>query len=139
MPYDDGTAQILRDAVSALKFETSDVVSERNMFGGLCVLLNGNMLAGVVGSQVVVRLADHELEEALELPYVRPMDFTGKPMKNFAYLNPAGFVTINELNGWLEKSLVFVRDRQRVPTKKTRPSLKKIDQSSISRQKCCIP
>ncbi len=42
MAHDEGLAHILRD-------DLIDVagISERNMFGGLCFMLNGNMLCGV--------------------------------------------------------------------------------------------
>jgi TfoX/Sxy family transcriptional regulator of competence genes len=114
MPYDEETAAALRRALTRLEFEPSEELSEKRMFGGLCVLLNGNMMAGVAGSLFVVRLDSQELEEAVTLPHVRPMDFTGRPMKNFAYVDPTGFFADEELLNWLQKSLTYVRGRQRV-------------------------
>lgn len=119
MAYDSTTAETLRRAVADLKFEPSEEITERNMFGGVCVLLNGSMLAGVTGSLLVVRLSDQELETALTLPYVRPMDFTGRPMKNFAYIDPEGLAIRNELVDWIEKSLKFVRARQVAKTERS--------------------
>src|SRR5437667_10889577 len=112
MAYDEATAARLRSAVTSLAFEPSEKITERRMFGGLCFLLNGNMLAGVAGSLLVFRIDDAELDEALALPYARPMDFTGRPMKNFVYIDPSGFVSDGEFLPWLKKSLRYVRSQQ---------------------------
>ena len=40
-------------------------------------------------------------EELLEAPHVRPMDFTGKPLKGFLYIEPRGFATETGLSQWL--------------------------------------
>jgi len=41
MAYDEGHAEILRDHLASLPG-----VIEKRMFGGLCFMLNGNMLCG---------------------------------------------------------------------------------------------
>ena len=109
MPYNEEVVNALRSAVGRLPLSAADQLSERRMFGGLSMLLNGKMLAGVIDSRIVIRLSDEELSEALKLPYVSPMDFTGKPMRNFAFVNPAGFATDEEWSLWIEKSLEYVR------------------------------
>lgn len=42
MAHDPHLAELLREALSGMTG-----ITERNMFGGVCFLLNGNMLAGV--------------------------------------------------------------------------------------------
>jgi len=60
------------------------------MFGGLAFLLNGHMFAGIVGSQLMVRLGHDAAQQALQRDHVREMDFTGRPMKNMIFVQPAG-------------------------------------------------
>ena len=78
MAYDEGLAQVLRDALTG-----TDGITEKKMFGGLCFMLNGNMLCGVHKDGAMYRVGkDHE-DAALSLPGARKMDFTGRPMGGF--------------------------------------------------------
>ena len=53
------------------------------MFGGLTFLLNGKMFCGIVKRDLMVRVGPDHYEESLRLQHVRPMDFTGKPLKGY--------------------------------------------------------
>jgi TfoX/Sxy family transcriptional regulator of competence genes len=85
MPYDEHLADRVRDAIPG-----GTDVTERKMFGGLAFLLNGHMFAGIVGSELMVRLAHDAVHRALQRDHVREMDFTGRPMKNMIFVQPAG-------------------------------------------------
>ena len=85
MAYDDDLADRIREVMPA-----DAEVTERKMFGGLAFLLSGHMFAGVVGSELMVRIGYEAAQRALELDHVREMDFTGKPMKNMIFVEPAG-------------------------------------------------
>jgi TfoX/Sxy family transcriptional regulator of competence genes len=112
MPYDETLADALRNSVADLEPEHMLEITERKMFGGLCMMLSGNMLMGVSGVRLLVRLGDDDMEAALALPYVSPMVHAGRSMKGFAYVDPTGFTEENELTQWLEKSVKYVRARQ---------------------------
>ena len=56
------------------------------MFGGLAFFFQGHMFCGVVKTQLMLRLGEAAAAAALRQPYVRPMDFTGKPMKSMNYV-----------------------------------------------------
>ena len=75
MAYDDGLAQILRDHLTALPG-----ISERKMFGGLCFMLNGNMLCGVHAKGGMARVGKTNHAAACALPGIAPLSFTGRPM-----------------------------------------------------------
>jgi TfoX/Sxy family transcriptional regulator of competence genes len=77
-------------------------ISERKMFGGLCFTLGGNMLVGVVGNELVARVGKASYEAALAQPGARPMDFTGRPMKGYVFIAPAGLAQAQSLRGWIE-------------------------------------
>jgi TfoX/Sxy family transcriptional regulator of competence genes len=85
MAYDEDLADRAR-AVMAADAE----VTERKMFGGLAFLLRGHMFGGIVGSELMVRIGYDAAHRALELDHVREMDFTGRPMKNMIFVQPAG-------------------------------------------------
>jgi hypothetical protein len=65
-------------------------IEEKKMFGGICFMLNGNMLVGVWKDSLIVRLGKEQGEEALLEPHVRPFDITGKAMKGWAMVTPEG-------------------------------------------------
>jgi len=57
------------------------------MFGGIAFMLNGNMCCGVTNDDLMVRVGADGLEDALDQPNARPMDFTGRPMKGFVFVD----------------------------------------------------
>ena len=75
MAYDEGLAQTLRDALAG-----ADGITEKKMFGGLCFLLNGNMLCGVHAKGGMARVGKALEAEALAMDGVSPLSFTGRPM-----------------------------------------------------------
>ncbi len=75
MPYDEGSAQILEDALA-------DVggITTKKMFGGLCYMLNGNMLCGVHKDGGMFRIGKENEEAALAVEGASPLGFTGRKM-----------------------------------------------------------
>ena len=54
--------------------------SERKMFGGICFMLDGNMLCGAHPKGAMFRVGKALAPEALKIDGVTPMQFTGRPM-----------------------------------------------------------
>jgi len=79
------------------------------MFGGVCHLLNGNMFGGVYKDKLILRLGVDEAENVLTQKHIVPFDITGKPMKGWVMVEEKGFLTEEELNGWLKKARKFVK------------------------------
>ena len=65
-------------------------------------LYKGKMAIGVVKDSIAVRVIEDKYEDYLEKDFVKPMDFTGKPMKEFLYVEEKGFKSDSELNHWIE-------------------------------------
>jgi TfoX/Sxy family transcriptional regulator of competence genes len=107
MPYDEHVADRLRTAV--LRADTDDPIDERKMFGGVALLLRGSMACGVIGSELVVRVGPDPSDDALRQPHARPMDFTGKPLRGFVYVAPAGFASDADLDAWVARGLAGAR------------------------------
>ena len=104
MAFDETLAARIRDALARKKG-----VEEKKMFGCICFLLNGNVLAGVWKDSLIVRLGPDEGEVALREPHVREFDITGRPMRNWALVGPEGVEGDDQLKGWIERATKFVR------------------------------
>jgi len=78
------------------------------MFGGLAFLCGGRMCCGVTGNDLVVRVVANELPRVMMHRHVRPMDFTGRPLRGFVYVSPGGYRTAVDLQTWIERGLRFV-------------------------------
>ena len=86
MPCDEVLADRLRKLMKRKKG-----YGERNMFGGVCFTINGNMCCGVTNTGDLMLRLGTEAEKALTEPHTRPMDFTGRPMKGMIFLEPAAY------------------------------------------------
>ena len=98
--------EILAERVRALMADYH--TTERKMFGGWCMLHNGNMVVGIVRDDLMVRIGAPSYERALARPHTRPMEFTGRPMKGMLFVDPAGTQTDAQLEKWVRDALSFV-------------------------------
>ena len=104
MAFDDQLANRVRNVLSAVPD-----VSERRMFGGLAFFVDGQMACGIVGNDLMLRLGEAGAEAALARPHVRPMDFTGRPMRTMVYIAAEGIVADPALKRWVEHAIEYVR------------------------------
>lgn len=109
MAFDPDTVERVRLVLEQLPLRADEATSEIRMFGGLCFTLNGKMLVGVGKGRIMLRLDDDALGAALADGNATPMDFTGKPLRNFAYLDESAIASDGDLLRWIEKSADFVR------------------------------
>ena len=84
-------------------------VEEKKMFGCICFFLNGNALAGVWKDSLIARLGPEKGEAALLEPHVREFDITGRPMRNWVVVGPEGVEDDEQLAGWIERAIKFVK------------------------------
>jgi TfoX/Sxy family transcriptional regulator of competence genes len=101
--YDEKLADRIRRALGP-----RDDIEERKMFGGIAFLRDGRMFCGIAKDDLMVRVGPAGYEAALERPHVRPMDFTGRPMKGYVFVAPEGRRTDAALRAWVELSASFV-------------------------------
>ncbi len=83
---------------------------EKKMFGGLGFMVNDKMCCGVVKDELMLRVMEDRYEEVLEMPHVRPMDFTNRPMKGFVFVEPAGLENDAQIKQWLNLGLDFAEN-----------------------------
>jgi TfoX/Sxy family transcriptional regulator of competence genes len=104
MAYDEKVAERLSKVFSEHKG-----VQEKKMFGGIAYMFKNHMCVGVINDMLMVRVGPEQYEKALSEAHVRPMDFTGKPMKGYVYVEPVGFKTDKSLKKWVDKGVAFVK------------------------------
>jgi TfoX/Sxy family transcriptional regulator of competence genes len=83
-------------------------VAERKMFGGVCFMLDGNMVAGVSPRGLLVRVGKDGHEAALARGSARSL-MAGREMKGYVVVDPAALADRKALRSWLDLAFAFVR------------------------------
>lgn len=105
MAYDVELLERLREQLSA-----EAGLSERAMFGGVALMLDGNMCVGVKkGTGLMVRLSEDEGEAVLAEPHFCEMDLTGRTMRGWVVAEPAGYADDADLGRWVQRGVAFAR------------------------------
>lgn len=120
MAYDERLAARVRDAVGSRRG-----VTEKKMFGGLAVMLDGNMAVGVIDADLMVRVGPDGYDAALKKAHARPMDFTGKPLKGMVYVGPQGVRTKKQLESWVARGVEHAASLPKKAAKKAAAKKKK--------------
>jgi len=102
MPYNEKLADRVREALADIP-----KVEEKFMFGGVCFMVNGKMCMGVATDELMCRIDPAREEEALERTGCRPMDFTGRPMKGYVFVDETGLKGKKGLDYWVQMCLDF--------------------------------
>ncbi|MBL8816479.1 MAG: TfoX/Sxy family protein [Planctomyces sp.] len=104
MAFSESLAARIRDALARERN-----IEEKKMFGGICFLLNGNILVGVWRDSLIARVGKDACEAALQEEFVTEFDVTGKAMKGWVMVDPDGLDSDHQLIHWIEQAIQFVR------------------------------
>ena len=121
MAYDEKLAERVRAALA-----NRDDVVEKRMFGGIAFMVRGHMSCGIVASTLMVRLAPADADDLLSEPHVRPMDFTGRPMRGFLYVDPAGTKTAATLRQWVDRATAYAQAQPVKTRSQAKPKPKRL-------------
>lgn len=116
MAYNEQLADRIRELLA-----NEPTLVEKKMFGGVCFMLKDKMCCGIVKDELMLRVLDERYHEVLEMNHAREMDFTGKALKGFVYIDEEGLKTNKQLQKWIELAVEFA---YKSPAKK-KPALKK--------------
>ena len=108
MAYNEQTAARVRQHLKPF----SEHITEKKMFGGLSFLFKGKMSVGIVKDDLCVRVLEPRDKEELEKSHVRPMDFTGKPMKEMVFVAPDGFQSESDLAHYVNLGIEHAESKQ---------------------------
>jgi hypothetical protein len=80
-------------------------VTEKEMFGGIGFMLQGNMAVGVNGDDLMVRLDKAHHDDAVAEPHARPFTMGGRSMPGFILVGPGGTATDAVLGTWIDRAV----------------------------------
>jgi TfoX/Sxy family transcriptional regulator of competence genes len=112
MAVDQDLAERMRVALAG-----AGAVHEVRMFGGLCFMLNGNMVAGTSKRGLLVRVGREQQSAALARPDAKPMEMTGRPMEGYVFIDPPP-ADDRSLREWIDLAVGFVKT---LPPKAPKP------------------
>lgn len=102
MSYNETLANRVREALAHVPRST-----EKYMFGGVCFMVNDKMCMGIVKDEIMCRIDPDVYEACLEKPGCREMDFAGRPMKGYVFINEEAIRTKKEFDFWVNLCLDF--------------------------------
>ncbi|MEO0898024.1 MAG: TfoX/Sxy family protein [Bacteroidota bacterium] len=97
----------LADRIRLILKEKQTPYTEKNMFGGLCFMVDDKMCVGIVKEDLMARVGPETYEKAAQRLGARPMDFTKRPMKGYAFVSPEGTDMDQDLDDWVQMCLDF--------------------------------
>lgn len=103
MAYNEKLANMTRELISL----THKKVEEKAMFGGLCFMVNDKMCVGVEKDRLMVRLDPAQYDEVIDKEGCKPMDFTGRVMKGYVFVDADVLTTKKKLDYWVQLALEY--------------------------------
>lgn len=103
MAYNEHLADRIRNVLHDKK--TS--FDEKKMMGGLCFMVDDKMCVGVIKDQLMARIGPEKYEEALEKDGCNEMNFTGRSLKGFVFVEPEAIDMDKDLEYWIQLCLDF--------------------------------
>jgi len=103
LAYNEKLADRTREIIT----HTHKITEEKKMFGGLCFMVNDKMCVGVEQERLMVRLDPAKYDEVIEKDGCKPMDFTGKVMKGFVFVDVDAVKTKKQLEYWITLALEY--------------------------------
>jgi TfoX/Sxy family transcriptional regulator of competence genes len=102
MKYNTKLADRIREALMDLPD-----VEEKEMFRGVCFMVNGKMCVCVSGDEMMCRIGAAQMEAALEINGCRQMIMRGKPSKDFVFIAEESFLNQRDFDHWIRLALEF--------------------------------
>ena len=103
MAYDEWLAE----RVSKILREKSVHFLDKKMMGGLCFMVDDKMCVGIVKNTLMARIGPEAYEAALEKKGVSEMNFTGRAMKGYVFIQPEAVDKEEDLTYWVDLCLAF--------------------------------
>jgi hypothetical protein len=105
MAYDEDLANRLRELVLS-----EDGVTEKEMFGGLAFLINGNMSVSASGrGGLLLRVDPAHTAELLNRPHAHPFEMRGRVMDGWLRVDAEGLRTKRQLERWVARGVGYAR------------------------------
>ena len=103
MAYNEHLADRIKQLLESRKVK----YTEKKMFGGLCFMVDDKMLMGVEKDRLMARIDPEDEPKALNRKGAKPMDFTGRVMKGYAFVDEKALDLDDELEYWVTLCLRY--------------------------------
>ncbi|QDH78286.1 TfoX/Sxy family protein [Echinicola soli] len=98
---------LLANRIENLLSRTEQAFEAKKMMGGICFMVNGKMCIGVHEDRIMARVGPDQYEEALQQAGSMEMNFTGKSMRGYVFVDGKVVDTEPQLEYWVDKCLLF--------------------------------
>lgn len=99
--------ELLADRIR-LQLKSKQVAfAEKKMMGGLTFMVDDKMCVGIVKENLMCRIDPEIYEQALHKEGCKPMDFTGRPMAGYVFIEPHAIDLDDQLAYWIQLALDF--------------------------------
>lgn len=102
MAYNQDLANHIRELLSE-----REEVTEKEMFSGVCFMVNGKMCICVAGEELLCRIGAEQVEPELDKGNTRNMMSNGRVMKDYVYIEDTAFDNPQKLQYWVDLCLAF--------------------------------
>ena len=103
MAYDEHLAERVKKVLKEkrVRFE------EKRMMGGLCIMVKDKMCMGIEKHKLMARIGPGAYEAALKKKGCHEMNFTGRPMNGYIYVDPKAIDLDSDLEYWVQLCLDY--------------------------------
>ena len=103
MAYDEFLEERITTIIEAKNYQ----FRKMKMMGGLCFMIDEKMCFGIVKNQLMARISPSIYEASLKKPHCNQMNFTGRAMKGYVFIDPEGIDYADDLEYWIQLCLDF--------------------------------
>lgn len=100
MAYDEAIADEIRARIGG-----HPGLVEKQMFGGIAFMINGNMAVGVAGEELMIRVGEAAHDEAVAEPGARIFDMGARPMRGWVLVGAEGFADDDAFDAWIDRGV----------------------------------
>jgi TfoX/Sxy family transcriptional regulator of competence genes len=97
----------LADRITRFLKDENIIFFEKKMFGWLCYMVDNKMCVGIVKDELMARIGEEKYVEALTKKGCKEMNFTGRSMRGYVYLEEEALDLDADLEYWIQLALDF--------------------------------
>ncbi|MDN3203871.1 TfoX/Sxy family protein [Algoriphagus sediminis] len=105
--------EYLAERISRVLDERKVIYFQKKMMGGLVFMVDNKMCLGIARDKnsgedrLMVRIGEEAIQSNSHKDGIRPMEFTGRPMKDYSFIYPEGYDMEEDLEFWVDLALTF--------------------------------
>ena len=103
MAYDE----FLEERITTILDTKNYHYRKMKMMGGLSFMVDEKMCIGIVKNQLMARISPSIYEEVLKKPFCNEMNFTGRSMKGYVFIEAEGLDYSEDLEYWIQLCLDY--------------------------------